>query len=331
MREAVRWLMLLALLPLPAIGQYTLYTCMVTSKGYVVGAKLPPSGLFLKSAGEWRHAGYNHPLLTALDYDPRDPSAVYVAAGNGLLRVTEHGERWKILTGSDVTELLDVSVDRNTPGTIYFSHTAGIQVTHDSGATWQDAGAGLRRKYTAAIRVDRQRGGTLIAGNEEGIFRSEDGGKHWSLAGAAGYQVLHIEQSPHDPCHWLAATEGGGLFASTNCGATFESNGNLGVGRNIYDIAFDAASKSRIAVAGWGTGVAISEDRGKTWQLRDAGLPAVSVWSVVFDPAKPGRVYASVHEEALYVSEDYGLSWKKDGLEGSAVFRMKFVPEAARQ
>src|SRR5271156_2814716 len=92
MREAVRWFMLLALLPLPAAGQYTLYTCMVTSKGYVVGAKLPPSGLFLKSAGEWRHAGYNHPLLTALDYDPHDPSTLYVAAGNGLLRVTEHGE-----------------------------------------------------------------------------------------------------------------------------------------------------------------------------------------------------------------------------------------------
>lgn len=51
----MRWsllLALLALLPLYAPGQdaaqYTLYTCMVTSKGYVVGAKLPPSGLFLK-------------------------------------------------------------------------------------------------------------------------------------------------------------------------------------------------------------------------------------------------------------------------------------------
>jgi len=62
---------------------------MVTSKGYVVGGKLAPSGLFLKSdAGEWRHTGFNHPLLT-----PRDPFTLYVAAGNGLLRVTEHGER----------------------------------------------------------------------------------------------------------------------------------------------------------------------------------------------------------------------------------------------
>ena len=328
----MRWLLLLAIWPLPAASQYTLYTCMVTSKDYVVGAKLPPSGIFLKPAGgEWRHAGYNHPFLNALDYDPRDPDTLYVAAGNGLLRVSGHGEHWKILTGSDVTELMDVAVDRSAPGTIYFTHTAGIRVSHDGGATWSDASAGLHRKFTQAIRVDSRRSGVVIAGNEEGIFRSEDGGKSWKPAGAAGYQVLHVEQSPHHPCYWLAATQGGGLFVSTDCGVTFESNGNLGVDRNLSDIAFDPSSPDRIAVAGWGTGVAISEDRGRTWQLRNAGLPATSVWSVAFDPASPGRIYAGVHEMALFVSQDYGRTWSRDGLDGSRVYRLKFVPEAPRQ
>jgi hypothetical protein len=325
----MRWMFVLAMLPLPVAGQYTLYTCMVTSKDYVVGARLPPSGIFVKTAaGEWRHAGYNHPFLNALDYEPRDPSTVYVAAGNGLLRVSGRGDKWKILTGSDVTELMDVAVDRNAPGTIYFTHTLGIKVSHDRGVTWNDAGAGLHRKYTQAIRVDSRRSGFLVAGNEEGIFRSEDGGKSWKPAGAAGYQVLHIEQSPHDPCFWLAATQAGGLFVSTDCGVSFESNGNLAVDRSIADIAFDPASPGRIAVAGWGIGVVLSEDRGKTWQARNAGLPAASVWSVAFDPAKPGRLYASVHEEALYVSQDYGRTWTRDGLAGSRVYRMRFVPEA---
>src|SRR5947209_13527383 len=139
----MRWMLLLAMLPLPVAGQYTLYTCMVTSKDYVVGAKLPPSGIFIKRpAGGWKHAGYNHPFISAVDYDPRDPAVVYVAAGNGLLRVSDHGERWKILTGNDVTELMDVSVDRKS-GDIYFTHTRGIQVSHDRGATWTDVSAGL--------------------------------------------------------------------------------------------------------------------------------------------------------------------------------------------
>ena len=324
-----RWLPVLAMLPLPAFAQYTLYACGSSTKDYVVGAKLPASGIFVRPAnGEWRHAGFNHPFISAFDFDPRDPSVVYAAAGNGLLRVSANGERWKILTGSDVTELLDVAVDRNSPGAIYFSHTAGIQATHDGGATWHDASAGLRRKYTAALRVDSRRAGVLLAGTEQGIFRSEDGGASWRLAGAAGIQFLHIEQSPHDACFWMASTEGSGLFVSTDCGDTFESNGNLGVGRNVYDLAFDPASPNGIAVAGWGGGVAVSEDRGRTWQARNSGLPSANIWSVAFDPAQSGRLYASVHEEAVYVSTDSGRTWRKDGLAGSSIFRMKFVPEA---
>jgi photosystem II stability/assembly factor-like uncharacterized protein len=84
-------------------------------------------------------------------------------------------------------------------------------------------------------------------------------------------------------------------------------------------------------VAGWGVGVAFTEDRGKTWQPRNAGLPATNIWSVVFDPAQPGRIYTSVHEDAIYVSTDNGRTWSKDGLAGSSIFRMKFVPEAPRQ
>jgi photosystem II stability/assembly factor-like uncharacterized protein len=323
------YILLLAALSFPASAQFTLYSCGATLRGYVVGAKLPPSGIFLK-AGQWRHAGYNHPFVNALDYDRDDPSVLYAAAGNGLIRVSDRGERWKILTGSEVTELQDVAVDPNAPGTIYFSHTAGIRVSHDRGATWSDASTTLRRKYTAPIRVDRTRQGVLVAGNEQGIFRSEDGGKSWSLSGAAGIQALHIEQSPHDGCYWLAATEGGGLFASIDCGVTFESSGNLGVGRNLYDVSFDAANPDRVAVAGWGTGIAVSQDRGKTWQFRNQGLPSANVWSVAFDPSTPGRIYASVHEEALFVSNDYGHTWTRDGIEGSAIYRLKFVPERAR-
>jgi len=39
---------------------------------------------------------------------------------------------------------------------------------------------------------------------------------------------------------------------------------------------------------------------------------------------------ASVHEDAVYVSTDDGKTWRKDGLAGSSIFRMKFVPEAAK-
>jgi photosystem II stability/assembly factor-like uncharacterized protein len=304
---------------------------MATSRGYVVGTRLPDSGIFVQPAkGGWKHIGYNHPYVVAMDYVPSDPSTLYLAAGNGLFRASDHGEKWTLLTSWDVTELRDVAVDRNAPGTIYFAHTAGIRVTHDSGSTWRELAGGLRRHFTEAIRVDRTRAGRVVAGTEDGLFVSENGGAGWRRAGAAGFQVMHIEQSPHDACWWLAVTQQGGLFASHDCGVTFENSGDVGVGRTLSDIAFDPTSRRRVALAGWGTGVTVSEDGGKTWQTRNATLPRPDVWSVAFDPAHSGRLYASVHEESVFVSDSAGRAWRPGGLPGSIVYRFLFVPEAAR-
>jgi hypothetical protein len=143
-------------------------------------------------------------------------------------------------------------------------------------------------------------------------------------------QTLRIDQSPHDPCRWLAVTQRAGVFGSTDCGKTFENVGEFGVERNLYDVAFDPSTAGRVAVAGWGPGVAVSTDGGRKWELRGRGLPSTDVWSIAWDPDHPGRLYASVHEEALYVSDDAGLTWRNDGLDGSIVYRMRFVPEVRR-
>jgi photosystem II stability/assembly factor-like uncharacterized protein len=324
-------LLLIFAIALPLYGQYTLYSLLSSTKEYVVGAKLPPSGLFVRSQGSWVHAGFNHPFIFSLDYDASSPGRVYLAAGNGLFEATHRGEKWKLLTGSDVTELRDVAVDHNGDGAIYFGYSHGIRVSHDHGATWQEIGGTLHRKYIEAIRVDRGQSGVLLAGGEEGVFRSENGGKSWTISGAGGFQISRIEQSPQNLCEWLATTQAGGLFASHDCGKTFESNGRLGVDTNLTDIAFDPSEAKRVAVAGWSSGVDVSEDGGRTWIPRNAGLPALQVTSVVFDPMNKGKLYASVNEEGLYSSDDSGKTWRKDGLEGSAINRMRFVPEAAQK
>ncbi len=322
----MRHLLWLAFLP-PLSAQFDLYACMTVTREYVVGAKLPLSGLFLQAASGWQHAGYNHPFIFSLDYDPADPSTLYLAAGNGLIRASEHGEKWKILTGSDVTELRDVSIDRN--GTIYFAYSHGIRVSHDHGATWEEIGGALRRKFTEAIRADRTKPDTVVAGAESGIFRSEDGGRTWRIAGASGFQVTRIEQSPHDGCEWAATTQMGGVFLSHDCAKTFENTGRIGVGATLYDLAFDSLNQKRLAVAGWGPGVAISDDGGKTWQRRNNGLPIPEVVGVIFDPVVAGRMYAAVRDDGLYISNDTGRTWSRQGLDGSVINRMKFIPTGA--
>ena len=320
--------LLLAVWVLPLWAQSTLYVCASMTKDYVVGAKLRPSGLFRRTtAGAWEHAGFNHPFVFGIGYDSLDPSTLYLAAGNGLIRAANRGEKWTILTGSDITELRDLWLDGGTPGTIYIAHTAGIRLSRDAGRTWREIGGGLHRKYTEAIRGDARNGGVVLAGTEEGIFRSDNAGASWRLAGAAGFQIMRLEQSPHDPCEWMAATQQGGLFGSRDCGSTFENVGRLGVGNNLYAVAFDPSDPDRVAVAGWGPGVVVSSDRGKNWLPRNSGLASTEVTAVVFDPGKPRRLFAAVHEQAIYRSEDAGVTWVKDGLEGSHVTCLRFIPE----
>lgn len=327
----MRCLLLALALAASLAAEHRLWLCMRVQKNWVGGLPLKPSGLFVESpGGGFEHRGFNHPLVLAVDYDPRDPSTLYLAAGNGLIRAAEGGRRWKILTDHQVTELRDVSVDPNSPGTVYFAYVNGLQVTRDGGATFEQVHPLPRRRYTESVRVDRRRAGRLVCGGESGLYLSEDGGRSWRLAGAAGFQIMYIQQSPHDADHWLAVTQLGGLFVSTDGGRTFENSGKVGVGRNLYDIAFDPTNPQRIALCGWGPGVVVSEDGGKTWQERNNGLPLRDVWSVVFDPDRPGRMLASVHEEALYVSEDAGRSWRRYGLDESVAFRMRFIPEVVR-
>ncbi len=326
------WMLLLLLAASAAAQtQHTLHACVVNAKSWVVGAKLAASGL-VKPDGRngWEQLGFVHPMILAADYDRRDPSTLYLAAGNGLIRATQGGRKWRITTGWEVTELRDVTVDPNTPGTLYFSHTAGIQKSSDGGDTWKPADKGIDEKYCETLQADRTRGGRVIAGCVNGVFMTEDGGASWRRTGAEGIQVRRVAQSPHRANEWLAGTQQAGLLRSHDGGLSWEAGGDVAVERTLYDIAFDPTHPERIALAGWSTGVLVSEDSGKSWERRSMGLPRWDIWSVAFDPDHPGRLYANVHEEALYVSEDAGKSWRKAGLDGAFVYRLHFFPEVSR-
>ena len=163
---------------------------MATTKGYVVGAKLLASGLARRIApGQWQQLAHNHPFMSAVEADPHDPSSVYVAAGNGLIRVPRQGDSWRMLTGQDVTELRDLSIDAQ--GRIFFAHSAGVRMSADRGKSWTEISGNLRRKYTEAIRVDPAKPGVMLAGGEDGIWRTENTGD--VLAARRGRRVRHHE------------------------------------------------------------------------------------------------------------------------------------------
>jgi photosystem II stability/assembly factor-like uncharacterized protein len=306
--------------------KYDLFACAFHSKGWVAGLKLQGSGIFFRwSEGAWSRAGFNHPLIETIDFDPRDPRVLYIAAGNGLFRSPDSGRTWRLTTDETVTELRDVSVDPNRPDDVYIAVTDGIAVTRDQGKTWQRADPPLKRKFTKTLRVDRTLAGRVLAGTEQKIILTEDGGRTWRTVADAPMPT-HLEQSPHDAMHWLMSTQRSGLLESRDGGLTWKENALESEG-TLYQAIFDPTRKGRVAVVGWQTGVWVSTDDGSTWKQQDEGLPSKFIWRAAFDPINSGRLFASVHEDALYVSDDAGKSWRREGLKDSVVSELLFIPK----
>ncbi|MBI1355183.1 MAG: hypothetical protein GC160_12620 [Acidobacteria bacterium] len=312
-------------------GEHRLYAAGASTKGYVVGAPLQKSGLFvLDEQGRWLDLGFTNPAVLAVDHDPRDPSVLYLAVGNGCIRAADSGRDWSILTDWRVTELQDVAVDPNRPDSLWIALPDGLGFSPDQGRSWERRTPLTSRKYFQNVVVDRTRAGRVLAGGETGLFLSNDEGKSWQYAGGEDDWITHLVQSRAEPRRWAATTQNGGLLLSADGGRSWRANESLDPQGTLYNADFDRHRPGRLAVAGWGVGVAISEDDGASWSNRTYGLPSKRVWRVAFDPDHPRRIYASVHEQAVYVSDDLGYSWTPAGLEGSVTRELEFIPEATR-
>lgn len=310
-----------------------LYLCAsINSSSRVMGSGTgDKDGIFKRGAdGAFNHMGANMPHLITIAVDPRDSSRIHAAALSGVMRSTDGGNTWRIVTGWDVTEPKALALDPVQPDTVYAGLPDGFIVSHDRGQTWERRETGLpdRGKYTQSLQVDRTRAGRVFAGCEKGIFLTEDGARTWRQVFKAVDTVNDIQQSPHDPTRWLAVSQSAGALESRDNGLTWVQLPGVPSERALYNVAFDPTHRERIAIAGWTYGLWATEDDGRTWSERNAGLPELHrVWRTAVDPDN-GRLYASVFEKALYESDDFGRTWRVEGLEGSIIRSFIFVPQS---
>jgi len=312
---------------------YDFFICANINRNYVIGSTIvTTNGLFERdhATQEWRHFGYNDTTLSAMAFDPRDHDTIYTTSLNGIFVSYDGGESWKMTNSWDMTEGRDVAVDPHSPDTVYMALPDGIAVSTDRGQTWERREHGLpdRGKFTQTIAVDRSQKDRVLAGCEKGVFLSENAGSSWQRVLPTSTQVNDVEQSPHDPSHWLAVTDTHGAWQSTDGGETWDAIAALPNDRAIYNVTFDATAADRLAIASWAYGVWTSEDGGKSWTERNAGLPDnPRAWRVGVDP-NTGRLYASIFQETLFHSDDFGRTWQPDELAGSLVHAFLAIPRA---
>lgn len=295
-------------------ADYDLWVCGAITKDWKPGYNQGASGLHRRDPqGRWTHPGYDHPYINALAADPSDPTTLYLASGNGMIRARQNGAQWRIMTRWDMTEANGIATDAK--GNIYLALPDGIGYSADGGNTWTRRDAGIRRKYTQAVRVGNN--GLVLAATEQGIFRMD--GKAWTLAGAQGEMVFDIAQSPHDAKHWIAVTQSGAAYQSNDNAASWTRMAIPKV-HTLYNVAFDPSNAKRVALGGWNAGVLLTEDAGLTWRNI---MPHAQVWRIAIHPGN-GAIFAYVHEKELLETADGGATWTSAGLAGGVVRDLVF-------
>ncbi|MEM7351855.1 MAG: hypothetical protein AAF657_13740 [Acidobacteriota bacterium] len=156
---------------------------------------------------------------------------------------------------------------------------------------------------------------------------AEAGIGEWTSNGPFGGEIQTLTVDPITPSTLYAITANGGLFKSTNSGASW-SAANDGFPGTAFaqDLAIDPITPSTLYAA-TSLGVFRSTDRGASWSAVLDGLNTFTS-VVAIDPVAPSTIYAGTLSKGLFKSTDSGASWSaiNNGLPDSSTRALAIDP-----
>ena len=289
----------------------------------------PASGLFVSTdrGSTWQHRGWREYVRTFFSEEGSD-GTIWSACGNGVLRSTDNGRRWRVTTGWEVTEVLKVKVAETDPSLVFASTAYGIFRTTDRGETWEKKTRGMRRAFSGDVCIDRADPHRILAATEEGIYLSEDRGDQWAETGLAGKGVRVVLQDPRDAKRFWLGTEEDGVYCSSDGGRHWERRSEGLDCSAVYAIALHPQNHNRIYAGTFGGGVFQSTDGGGRWEERSRGLTDCQVHALVVLPSDPRVLLAGTLNRGLFRSTDSGDTWVHVTHDSSQVWGLSVRPQA---
>jgi len=265
-------------------------------------------------------------------------------------------EQWR-LSGPhfDLEEVYSCLVDTRVAPPVLFAGSASpwtgpqVQRSTDLGATWSEAEAPPRFPEDVEASVERVwqlsagpgpagTPGAVWAGTEPGaVFTSYDGGNRFTLQRALwdhphrpewsegfGGQAFHtLLPHPTDPDAALVALSTGGVYATTDGGASWEPR-NAGIraeflppgqqfpefGQCVHKATRHPLRPERLYLQNHG-GVYRSDDEGRSWVPICDGLPSDFGFPVVVHPHEPDTLFVfPIDAERRCPPEGHARVWR---------------------
>lgn len=305
-----------------AQGSRTIYAAVLSNKGFVaVGGENPGTGLYLVcDDGEWRSAGHNNVRTFAVEAFPQvGDGLIYTANGNGIFVSRDGGATWRVTSGWQLTEALEIAAHPRTPETVFAGTAYGLWKSTEMGENLQQ----MTGRFVEGLFIDVEDPNRIYIGEEDGIRYSIDGGRRFRAASGASYTVHGFGQHRARPHLLFAGAEDHGVLRSTDRGASWQMVGDATAGTTVYAIRIDANNPDRMFAATFAHGVLRSLDGGATWRAFTAGLQERHLHDLAIHPDNPDTLYAATLTSGLFRSTDGGESWQPFALENTQIYQIE--------
>ena len=136
----------------------------------------------------------------------------------------------------------------------------------------------------------------------------------WSPVGPPGGAAYGLAVDPKDANVLYAGAFGGGVWKSTDGGASWSRLAGLPAQETVNAVAVSPADSRTVLAAGF-TALWRSADAGATWKkVLDQKVQQPAMTGFAFDPTAPATVYASADNDGfptgVFKSTDSGATWK---------------------
>jgi len=289
--------------------------------------------------GSWSHADAGLPAsdrVTSIAAAPGEPGVLLAGTiESGVFRSSDGGAHWSPASvGLEPSfRVASLAFDPHDPAIVYAGGDDGaIYRSRDGAATWTRVRNGTSSEAILSIAVTPA---AILAGTSDaGILRSADGST-WtsSNAGIRAHAITTLGVDPSDPLRMYAAGALGGVYRTTDGGATWIPV-DAGLPEKIFLADFDWASEFVAALAvdpsapntvyagvsqmgpgaePAGGGLFKSTDGGATWHAAVSGITdgtfPVSIGHLAIDPSHPAKIFAAAEGHGLFRSTDGGATW----------------------
>lgn len=187
-----RFLVFLGLRIANADPQSELFAAMIMTKAQQASSIPTDSGVLVRQAetGHWKRLGPKIQMISSATVDPSDPDTIFFACGNGIVRTTDRGCNWRLVTGWRESDALQIAIDPTNSNLVYAATAWGVTISKDGGDSWSAANTGLPEYFSKGIVIDHQRPKRLLLATTTGLFESKNQAKSWK-------RLLHFQRLQH--------------------------------------------------------------------------------------------------------------------------------------